>query len=33
MLDDAEEADRRVVCMRFRSAEKAAYSTYDSAFL
>jgi hypothetical protein len=33
MLDDTEEMDRRVVCMRFGSAEKKAYSIYDSAFL
>lgn len=36
MLDEIEElelAERRVACMRFGSAEKEAYSTYDSAFL
>jgi hypothetical protein len=33
MLDDTEEVDRGVVCMRFGSAEKKAYSIYDSAFL
>lgn len=36
MLEDTEEVElveRRLTWMRFGSAEKEAYSTYDSAFL